>query len=127
MPPGAKERPIPSGVWLSEIMLQQTTVAAVIPWLSSSQTRWPDVINVCTQRRTLEVRWPHGRCWAIMLAPAICSPVLGWFQNEHKGRLDSGEEGLRVLPGVGAILRLQFVAIAFWKAGGGGGCQTMSA
>ena len=40
-PPGT-ERPDPYHVWLSEIMLQQTTVAAVIPYFQKFTGRWPD-------------------------------------------------------------------------------------
>src|SRR5579863_9775623 len=37
------ERPNPYRVWLSEIMLQQTTVAAVKPYFAAFLDRWPDV------------------------------------------------------------------------------------
>jgi A/G-specific adenine glycosylase len=37
-------RPDPYRVWLSEIMLQQTTVAAVKPYFAHFISRWPDVI-----------------------------------------------------------------------------------
>ena len=39
----AGERPDPYRVWLSEIMLQQTTVAAVKPYFRAFVERWPDV------------------------------------------------------------------------------------
>jgi A/G-specific adenine glycosylase len=35
--------PDPYRVWLSEIMLQQTTVAAVAPYFARFLTRWPTV------------------------------------------------------------------------------------
>ena len=41
-PPGAAP-PDPYRVWLSEIMLQQTTVAAVRPRFEAFVARWPDV------------------------------------------------------------------------------------
>ncbi|NJO56041.1 MAG: A/G-specific adenine glycosylase, partial [Rhodospirillales bacterium] len=40
-PPG--EGNDPYAVWISEIMLQQTTVAAVIPYFSAFLQRWPSV------------------------------------------------------------------------------------
>src|SRR5260370_23564515 len=40
-PPG--ERPYPYRVWLSEIMLQQTTVATVGPYFDRFVARWPDI------------------------------------------------------------------------------------
>ena len=39
----AGERPDPYRVWLSEIMLQQTTVAAVKPYFEKFTGRWPSV------------------------------------------------------------------------------------
>src|SRR5471030_925497 len=39
--PGA--RPEPYRVWLSEIMLQQTTVVAVAPYFTAFLARWPDL------------------------------------------------------------------------------------
>jgi len=39
--PGA--RPAPYAVWVSEVMLQQTTVAAVIPYFEAFLVRWPTV------------------------------------------------------------------------------------
>ena len=42
-PPGAGTRPDPYRVWLSEIMLQQTTVAAVGPYFAKFTARWPTI------------------------------------------------------------------------------------
>src|ERR1700760_426985 len=41
--PPAGERANPYRVWLSEIMLQQTTVKAVGPYFEKFVARWPDV------------------------------------------------------------------------------------
>ncbi|MEY4269319.1 MAG: A/G-specific adenine glycosylase, partial [Pseudomonadota bacterium] len=40
-PPGSSAWPDPYHVWLSEIMLQQTTVAAVQPYFAAFTARWP--------------------------------------------------------------------------------------
>src|SRR5215813_1626809 len=37
------ERPDPYRVWLSEIMLQQTTIKAVVPYFARFTARWPNV------------------------------------------------------------------------------------
>src|SRR5207245_5413643 len=37
------ERPDPYRVWLSEIMLQQTTIKAVVPYFARFTARWPSV------------------------------------------------------------------------------------
>ena len=41
--PAGKRKPDPYRVWLSEIMLQQTTVKAVIPYYQRFLARWPTV------------------------------------------------------------------------------------
>ena len=41
LPPGV--RPDPYRVWISEIMLQQTTVAAVAPYFEAFVARWPGI------------------------------------------------------------------------------------
>ncbi|PJN92608.1 A/G-specific adenine glycosylase, partial [Amaricoccus sp. HAR-UPW-R2A-40] len=43
VPPGSDERPDPYRVWLSEVMLQQTTVAAVKGYFEAFTARWPRV------------------------------------------------------------------------------------
>ena len=43
VPPGENRRAEPYHVWLSEVMLQQTTVAAVIPYFHRFLARWPRV------------------------------------------------------------------------------------
>jgi A/G-specific adenine glycosylase len=43
-------RPDPYAVWLSEVMLQQTTVAAVRDYFNRFTTRWPDVTGSPTPR-----------------------------------------------------------------------------
>ena len=43
-------KPDPYRVWLSEIMLQQTTVAAVKPYFDAFLARWPDVAALAARR-----------------------------------------------------------------------------
>jgi A/G-specific adenine glycosylase len=105
----AGERPDPYRVWLSEVMLQQTTVATVTPRYAAFLARWP----------TIEA-----------LAAAPIEEVLGeWAglgyyaraRNLHAcaqsvvalGRFPDTEEGLRTLPGVGAYTAAAIAAIAF--------------
>ena len=42
VPPGSGETPDPYRVWLSEVMLQQTTTGAVAPYFHKFTERWPD-------------------------------------------------------------------------------------
>ena len=43
MPPGSPQRADPYRVWLSEVMLQQTTVPHATPYFQAFTTRWPTV------------------------------------------------------------------------------------
>ncbi|MBI1365338.1 MAG: A/G-specific adenine glycosylase [Alphaproteobacteria bacterium] len=110
-PPGVAEPADPYRVWLSEIMLQQTTVAAVRPRFERFLARWP----------TVEA-----------LAAASVDDVLGeWAglgyyaraRNLHKcaveiaarGAFPDDEATLVALPGVGAYTAAAIAAIAFDK------------
>ena len=46
LPPHAPGRPDPYRVWLSEVMLQQTTVAAVAGYFATFTARWPTVADL---------------------------------------------------------------------------------
>jgi A/G-specific adenine glycosylase len=46
VPPGSAETPDPYRVWLAEIMLQQTTVAAVAGYFERFVARWPTVADL---------------------------------------------------------------------------------
>jgi len=50
-PPGAPP-PEPYRVWLSEIMLQQTTVAAVKPYFEKFSARWPTISDLAAADET---------------------------------------------------------------------------
>jgi A/G-specific adenine glycosylase len=101
----------PYRVWLSEVMLQQTTVAAVGPYFARFSERWPDVSALAAAPRddVLEA-------WA----------GLGYYsraRNLHAAALvlardgfPRDEAGWRKLPGVGAYTAAAIAAIAFDEA-----------
>jgi A/G-specific adenine glycosylase len=108
-PPGSAMRADPYRVWLSEVMLQQTTVATVTPRFEAFLARWPSVDA---------------------LAAAPLDDVLsewaglGYYaraRNLHKcavavaahGRFPDTEDRLRALPGVGDYTAAAIAAIAF--------------
>ena len=96
-------------VWLSEIMLQQTTVKAVIPFYERFLARWPDrgALADCAPRR----RSPCGPASATTRARAICMRARsgGGIRRRVPGRRGS----LRKLPGVGPYTAAAISAIAF--------------
>ncbi len=106
------EAPDPYRVWLSEVLLQQTTAQAAAPYYQTFIARWPQVED---------------------LAAAPIEAVVGAFaglgyysraRNLHAcagkiarrgGRFPSEEADLRALPGIGAYTAAAIAAIAFGR------------
>ena len=100
----------PYAVWLSEVMLQQTTVAAVKGYFATFLARWPRVSDLAAA----EIE-DVMRLWA----------GLGYYsraRNLHAcaqqvaasgGAFPDTEDGLRALPGVGPYTAAAIAAIAF--------------
>lgn len=109
-PPGAPP-PDPYRVWLSEVMLQQTQVAAVIPYFEKFTTRWPDFASLAAADDA-EVM----SAWAGLGYYARARNLLAAARAvaaEHGGRLPESEAALRTLPGFGAYTAAAVAAIAF--------------
>ena len=97
-PPGA--RPDPYRVWLSEIMLQQTTVAAVDGYFRRFVDRWPTLSDLARADLDEVLReWQGLGYYARARNLHKCARIL---VADHRGRFPETEKGLRVLPGVGA-------------------------
>ena len=108
-PPGA--RPDPYGVWLSEIMLQQTTVAAVDGYFRRFLARWPTLPDLARAHLDEVLReWQGLGYYARARNLHKCARIL---VADHRGRFPETEKGLRALPGVGAYTAAAIAAIAF--------------
>ena len=109
-PPGTPP-PDPYGVWLSEVMLQQTQVAAVIPYFEKFTKRWPDFMSLAAAEDA-EVM----SAWAGLGYYARARNLLAAARavaREHGGRLPEREAALRALPGFGPYTAAAVAAIAF--------------
>jgi A/G-specific adenine glycosylase len=108
-PPGKRQDPYK--VWLSEIMLQQTTVKAVTPRYIGFLRRWPDV-KALAQAELGEVLavWAGLGYYARARNLHACARVVA---EEHGGKFPKTESELRKLPGVGAYTAAAIAAIAF--------------
>jgi len=97
-PPG--RRPDPYCVWLSEIMLQQTTVATVGPYFGRFMARWPEVsaLAAASLDEVLNL-WQGLGYYARARNLHRCAQVVA---EEHGGLFPNTVEGLRALPGIGA-------------------------
>jgi A/G-specific adenine glycosylase len=110
--PGARTDPY--RVWLSEVMLQQTTVAAVIRYYSAFLARWPDIgaLAAAPLESVLEA-WAGLGYYARARNLHACAQVVA---GEHGGRFPDSESGLQALPGIGAYTAAAIAAIAFNRA-----------
>lgn len=107
----AGDQPDPYRVWLSEVMLQQTTVRAVVPYFEKFVARWPSVTDLASadEEEVLSA-------WA----------GLGYYsraRNLHKcakqvaarpaSDFPPDENELQALPGIGPYTAAAIAAIAF--------------
>ncbi|MGN6123111.1 MAG: A/G-specific adenine glycosylase, partial [Sphingomonas oligoaromativorans] len=109
-PPGTSA-PDPYRVWLSEIMLQQTTVAAVGPYFAKFTRAWPTVADLAAaDEAELMAAWAGLGYYARARNLIACARAV---MADHGGRFPDSEEGLRALPGIGAYTAAAIAAIAF--------------
>jgi A/G-specific adenine glycosylase len=105
------QRPDPYRVWLSEIMLQQTTVKAVAPYYAKFLSRWPDLpaLAAAPLDDVLKV-WAGLGYYARARNLHACARAV---VERHGGVLPPSEAALRELPGIGAYTAAAIAAIAF--------------
>jgi A/G-specific adenine glycosylase len=96
-------------VWLSEIMLQQTTVAAVIPYFIRFLERFPSISHLAAaEEGTVMAAWAGLGYYARARNLHACAKRV-----TELGGFPRTVEGLRTLPGVGAYTAAAVAAIAF--------------
>ena len=107
----AGHRTEPYRVWLSEIMLQQTTVATVGDYYRRFVERWPTV-EALAEAPLDEVlsAWAGLGYYARARNLHACAQAV---TERHGGRFPEDEAGLRALPGVGPYTAAAIRAIAF--------------
>jgi len=101
----------PYRVWLSEIMLQQTTVKAVGPYYVGFLKRWPSVRKLAAAPLddVLKV-WAGLGYYARARNLHACARAV---VEQHRGQFPATEAGLRLLPGIGTYTAAAIAAIAF--------------
>ncbi len=110
---GPDETPDPYRVWLSEIMLQQTTVKAVIPFFDNFTRRWPTVKALAkAELDDVLAMWAGLGYYSRARNLHACARIVS---KEHKGRFPADEDALRALPGIGAYTAAAIASIAFGK------------
>jgi A/G-specific adenine glycosylase len=111
---GAGVVPDPYRVWLSEVMLQQTTVAAVRAYFRRFTELWPTVVDLAAAPDAVVMgEWAGLGYYARARNLLACARAV---VQDHGGRFPDTVEGLRSLPGVGAYTAAAVASIAFDRA-----------
>jgi A/G-specific adenine glycosylase len=105
------QRPDPYRVWLSEIMLQQTTVPTVMPYFARFVARWPTVraLAAASLDEVLHA-WQGLGYYARARNLHACARAV---VARHDGRFPDDPAALRALPGIGDYTAAAIAAIAF--------------
>jgi A/G-specific adenine glycosylase len=105
------ETPDPYRVWLSEIMLQQTTVKAVAPYFARFTARWPTVAALAAAPLDDVLKlWAGLGYYARARNLHACAKAVA---ERHGGRFPATPAELNALPGIGPYTAAAIAAIAF--------------
>jgi A/G-specific adenine glycosylase len=114
IPPKAGHRADAYRVWLSEVMLQQTTVAAVRPYFQRFTARWPTLPDLAAaDPADILAAWAGLGYYSRARNLIACAQAV---MKRHGGIFPREETALRALPGVGDYTAAAIAAIAFGAA-----------
>ena len=103
--------PDPYRVWLSEIMLQQTTVAAVRNYFLRFTELWPTVMALAKAEDSVVMgEWAGLGYYARARNLLKCARIVAF---DLEGVFPSSREGLQELPGIGPYTASAIASIAF--------------
>ena len=107
----AGQNPDPYAVWLSEVMLQQTTVAAVREYHRKFTALWPTVAELAAANDAdVMAAWAGLGYYARARNLLKCARQI---VTEHDGRFPERYDDLLALPGIGPYTAAAISAIAF--------------
>lgn len=113
VPPGSDAVPDPYRVWMAEIMLQQTTVAAVAGYFERFVARWPTIADLAAAADAdVMAAWAGLGYYARARNLLACARAV---VADHGGVFPDSEDRLRALPGIGDYTAAAVAAIAFGR------------
>jgi len=105
------DKPNPYHVWMSEVMLQQTTVGAVKSYFEKFITLWPTVFDLAAATQDDVMReWAGLGYYSRARNLHKCAQVL---VKEHNGVFPRDKKSLLSLPGIGEYTASAILSIAF--------------
>ncbi len=108
---GTGVRPDPYHVWLSEIMLQQTVVATVIPYFKNFLNRWPTISDLAAaDLDDILAAWAGLGYYARARNLHACAQSV---VADYNGAFPQSLDELHALPGIGPYTAAAISAIAF--------------
>lgn len=111
--PNSGGEPDPYRIWLAEVMLQQTTVAAVAGYFTRFTERWPTVADLAAaDDADVMAAWAGLGYYARARNLLACARAV---VADHGGLFPDNEAGLRALPGIGDYTAASVAAIAFGR------------
>lgn len=103
--------PDPYRIWLSEVMLQQTTVATVKDYFVKFTGLWPTVSELAAAKDAdVMAAWAGLGYYARARNLLKCARTVA---NEHGGQFPNDPDGLQALPGIGPYTSAAISAIAY--------------
>ena len=104
-------RPDPYRVWLSEVMLQQTTVATVAAYFIKFTSLWPTVTDLAAASEEDVLKaWAGLGYYSRARNLKKCADIVA---RDHRGRFPETAARLQMLPGIGTYTAAAIAAIAF--------------
>ncbi|QXT41305.1 A/G-specific adenine glycosylase [Gymnodinialimonas ceratoperidinii] len=111
VPPGSGEAADPYRIWMSEIMLQQTTVVTVKAYFERFTARWPTVADLAAaEDAEVMGEWAGLGYYARARNLLKCARVV---VADHGGSFPNTEAELLTLPGIGPYTAAAVASIAF--------------
>ncbi len=103
--------PDPYRIWLSEVMLQQTTVAAVVDYFQRFTKRWPTVADLAAAKDDdVMAEWAGLGYYARARNLLKCARAV---VADHGGQFPDSHDDLLKLPGIGPYTAAAIASIAF--------------